>query len=121
MNLARTFLLTIIFTTCGFIACSQTLQTLVSFANTNGTIPTGLTLGNDGNFYGMTKIGGGNGNGTAFRVTTNGILTMLVNFNYAVTGADPTGLTLGKDGNFYGTTSEGGGSNFGTIFQMTPN
>jgi hypothetical protein len=84
MILARTFLLTLIFAMSGFNACPQTLQTLVSFANTNGAIPTGLTLGNDGNFYGLTDSGGntnlnnGYGYGTVFSLTTNGLLTTLM-------------------------------------------
>ena len=103
------------------ITPNGTLTTLVSFNYTNnGANPTGLTPGNDGTFYGTTQIGGDNGDGTIFQVTTNGSLTTLVNFNHDITGAQPTGLTLGNDGNFYGTTASGGGSNSGTVFQMTP-
>ncbi len=56
-----------------------------------------------------------------FRVTTNGTVTTLVNFNNT-NGAFPEApLTLGPDGNFYGTTLEGGGGNYGTVFQMSTN
>jgi uncharacterized repeat protein (TIGR03803 family) len=98
------------------------LTSLVSFAYTNGAFPySGLTMGNDGSFYG-TAFGNGGGYGTVFRVTTNGVLTTLVFFNNT-NGANPhTGVTLGSDGNFYGTTAFGGTNNgYGTIFKMTTN
>ena len=105
---------------------AQTLQTLVSFNGSNGEKPVAtLTLGSDGNFYGITSYGGninlnnGYGYGTIFRVTTSGILTMLVSFNNT-NGATPNaGLTLGSDGNFYGTTQQGGGNGYGTVFKVT--
>jgi len=102
---------------------AQTLQTLVSFANTNGTFPyAGLTLGNDGNFYGTTVGGGSSNSGTVFQVTTNGTLATLVSFAYTNGESPFAALTLGADGNFYGTTSMGdGGSSSGTVFQVTTN
>src|ERR1017187_1114559 len=54
--------------------------------------------------------------GAIIRVTTNGTLTTLVNFN-GTNGVFPYGgLMQASDGNFYGTTSGNGG----TIFRMTP-
>jgi uncharacterized repeat protein (TIGR03803 family) len=56
-----------------------------------------------------------------FKVTTNGILTPLVSFNFT-NGANPrAALTLGNDGNFYGTTYYGGSGDDGTVFQVTTN
>ena len=133
MNLTRILLLTLIFAMSGFTACSQTFQTLFSFANTNGAIPTGLTLGKDGNFYGLADSGGntnlnfGYGYGTVFRLTPNGQLTTLVYFNNTNGASSLAAPTLGKDGNFYGTTFQGGdlSLNFtygdGSIFRLTPN
>jgi uncharacterized repeat protein (TIGR03803 family) len=121
MKRARTFLLSLIFATSGFISSAQTLQTLVSFNGANGWYPqTALTLGNDGNFYGTTLYGG-SGLGSVFQVTTNGTLTTLVSFNGTNSWYPQTALTLGNDGNFYGTTPGGGSLNQGTIFQMTTN
>ena len=127
MNLTRTFLVTLLFAMSGFIASSQNLQTLTFFNGSNGMYPSALTMGNDGNLYGTTSRGGntnlnnGNGYGTVFQVTTNGILTTLVSFNGTNRENGQNGLTLGNDGNFYGTTFYGGSNNLGTIFQMTTN
>jgi uncharacterized repeat protein (TIGR03803 family) len=113
------------------VTTNGTLTTLYSFLGGNdGANPyAGLTLGNDGNFYGTT-YGGGitnstylRGMGTVFKVTTNGALTTLVAFN-STNGTYPeAALTLGNDGNFYGTTSTYGGCNgvYGTVFQITTN
>ena len=110
------------------------MQTLCSFNGSNGANPNALTLGNDGNFYGTTWIGGSrtnlpylNGVGTVFKVTTNGTLTTLVSFNFT-NGMAPFALTLGTDGNFYGTTYCGGSytnlpysDGAGTVFKVTTN
>lgn len=98
------------------------LTTLVTFDNTNGARPfAGLVLGDDGYLYGTTRDGGTNGNqGTVFKTSTTGALTMLVSFN-GTNGAQPYAeLVKGSDGNFYGTTSRGGVSNLGTVFMITP-
>ena len=102
------------------VATNGTLTTLVFFAITNGAYPTaGLTLGNDGNFYGTAK--------TIFQVTSNGILTTVAsysgtNFSNPYEDADPyAGLTLGNDGSFYGTTLQGGINNLGSVFKVTTN
>jgi uncharacterized repeat protein (TIGR03803 family) len=119
MNLARTFLLVLIFTTNEFIASAQVLQTLVSFNGTNGMYPNALTLGIDDNFYGTTELGGninldnGNGDGTVFQLTTNDTLTTLVSFDGS-NGSTPYALTSGNDGNFYGMGGD-------MMFQVTTN
>ena len=104
------------------VTTNGTLTTLVSFNGTNGAAPyAGLTLGNDGNFYGTTDESSGNaaGYGTVFKVTTNGTLTTLVSFNVTNGESPLAALTLGKDGNFYGTTYMGGSSGDGTVFRLS--
>ena len=89
----------------------------------DGANPAGeLVLGPNGEFYGTTSsvnfAGGGPGGGTVFEVTTNGILTTLVNFGSA--DGDPARLTLGP-GVLYGTTQLGGSNDFGAVFEVTTN
>jgi uncharacterized repeat protein (TIGR03803 family) len=79
-----------------------------------------LALGRGRNFYGTTKLGGANGQGTVFRITAAGVLTTLHSFN-TTDGAEPfAGVVLARDGNFYGTTAYGGANNIGTVFKMSP-
>ncbi len=126
--------------TCGLGGCgtifkitpSGSLTTTYNFCVGGGICPDGsapvvnLTVGSDGNFYGMTTYGGAFGGGTLFKVTPSGRLTTLYSFCSRSTGstscadgANPViGLVLGTDGAFYGTTLNGGG-HFGTIFKVT--
>ena len=79
-----------------------------------------LLLATDGNFYGTTEAGGNSNNGTIFKLTPGGIVTVIYNFDF-VHGAKPLGpLIQANDGNFYGTTIGGGARGGGVIFQMTP-
>jgi len=88
----------------------------------DGWNPAALIQGSDGNFYGMTVQGGDQsfGWGTAFKLTPEGVETILHSFTAQSDGAYPSvGLVQGSDGNFYGTA--GGGMNDGaTIFRLTP-
>jgi uncharacterized repeat protein (TIGR03803 family) len=83
----------------------------------------GLVQGSDGNFYGTTLYGGTNGQGTVYRITPDGVETVLWSFGGPGDGSQPwSGLIQGNDGSFYGTTSYGGtntGAGYGTIFKLT--
>jgi uncharacterized repeat protein (TIGR03803 family) len=89
---------------------------------TDGGYPYGtLTLGKDGNFYGLTSAGGTNSYGTIFKLTPTGVFTVLRNFSYVSDGANPHGqLVQAKDSSFYGMTYGGGASGAGTIFKFKP-
>ena len=81
-----------------------------------------LTQGTDGNFYGTTKAGGAQEEGSVFVVSPTGTYTQLYSFcGKSCEGpALPLGaLVQGTDGNFYGTTAEGGSNNTGTIYKIT--
>ena len=64
----------------------------------------------DGNLYGTTAEGGGQGHeGTVFKITMGGAITILYRFERTGRkGAIPVGVVEGSDGNFYGATFEGG-------------
>jgi uncharacterized repeat protein (TIGR03803 family) len=100
------------------------LTTLHSFGvYTNGANPiAGLVQASDGYLYGTTYGGGTNGgNGTVFKISTNGVLTSLHSFTGGNDGIYPNGLVQGSDGNFYGTTEYGGGGSWGTVFRISTN
>ena len=80
-----------------------------------------LIQATDGNFYGTTLLGGASGQGTVFKMTPAGTVTVLHVFAGGTDGAQPAAaLIQATDGNFYGTTESGGASGKGTVFRMTP-
>jgi uncharacterized repeat protein (TIGR03803 family) len=108
------------------ITPNGTLTVLHAFSvsSEGGTPMASLVQATDGNFYGTTSSGGASGNGTVFKITPNGTLTVLHAFSYSNEGGHPmAGLVQATDGNFYGTTSSGGASGYGngTVFKITPN
>lgn len=107
-------------------AGAQTIETVYYFTNLPFTASpenpvAGLTQGKDGNFYGTTRYGGTGVGGTIFKLSTNGIVSVLVNFDSNTGGDSRAGLTLGPDGYFYGTTSFSGPGSTGTVFKMATN
>jgi len=98
------------------------LTTLYTFCTQtgcpDGSWPTSLMQGSDGDFYGTTQFGGLY-YGTIFKITSSGILTTLHVFcteTNCPDGSSPVAMIQATDGNFYGTTNGG----FGSIFRMTP-
>jgi uncharacterized repeat protein (TIGR03803 family) len=88
----------------------------------DGSTPTELIQGTDGNFYGTTASGGANSYGTVFKLTPAGVESALYSFGYYSNGllaSGPNGLVQGKDGNFYGTATGFVGSG-GIAFKITP-
>jgi len=75
--------------------------------------PTGLTLGRDGSFYGSMMFGG-----LLFKVTPDGVLTKLHEFNEPDGGTVVARPVEGDDGNFYGFTNPNSGC--GTFYSLTP-
>jgi uncharacterized repeat protein (TIGR03803 family) len=105
------------------ITTNGVFNTLLQFNGLNGSYPFGgLVQGADGSFYGTTYSGGTNGgNGTLFKLTTNGVLTTLVHFNGANGSGPAANLVQGSDGNLYGTTQNNGIGGYGTLFRVTTN
>ncbi len=88
----------------------------------DGTFPSaGLILGTDGNYYGATADGGGNGDGTLFNTSTSGSYSGLYSFNNSanLSQTDPLSPPIQyTDGNFYGLTEFSGTSNDGTFYSL---
>jgi uncharacterized repeat protein (TIGR03803 family) len=85
----------------------------------------GLTLGTDDNFYGTTQGGGTSDDGTIFKMTPSGSLTVLHSFTGLADGSTPKAPPVeGTDGNFYGTAIRGAnnacGNGCGTVYKITP-
>jgi uncharacterized repeat protein (TIGR03803 family) len=105
------------------VSAIGSLTTLHSFGGSSGdgAVPVaGLVQGSDGNFYGTTTSGGTHSQGTVFRITPAGVLTVLHSLSGSPgEGAVPfAALVQGSDGNFYGTTALGGAHSKGTVFKI---
>lgn len=110
------------------LARDGSFATLYSFggvANDGAGPYAGLVQAADGNLYGTTPLGGANNEGTVYKVTPAGGVSLVYAFTPIANdknadGALPyAGLVLGKDGALYGTTSYGGDSNYGTAYRVT--
>jgi len=95
------------------ISSTNALSTIYSFSSGVGSNPNAGVIEIDGgNFYGTTLYHGGLGSGTAYQLTTGGVLTTLHRFDYL--GGPPNGafpsapLMQAADGALYGTTVAGG-------------
>jgi uncharacterized repeat protein (TIGR03803 family) len=103
------------------------LTTLVEFTG-GGTTNRGahpicdLVQGFDGHFYGTTVAGGVVNQGTIFKVTGEGVLTTLVEFNDPISGSAPSGAPRRDPGGrfYYGVTERGGANNMGALYATTP-
>jgi uncharacterized repeat protein (TIGR03803 family) len=103
-----------------------------TYVNSDGVFPSGLVISPANTLFGTTYYGGSSGNGTVFKLNSDGTgFAVLHNFKvttgreshfpYSVINSDgsfPNSLIL--SGNIlYGTALEGGDAGNGTIFSMT--
>lgn len=100
----------------------------------DGSQPRDLIQGTDGNFYGVTDVGGnqvtvnGTGAGTIFRIGPSGFTTLyrFCSPTPCVDGAAPAQLIQAANGDLNGVTTLGGAitsnapSGSGTVFKLTP-
>lgn len=114
-------------------ASAQTFTTLYNFQGTDGSNPFGsIMLDAAGNLYGTTAYGGAYGYGTAFKLTPQGVETVLYSFagepwflNGNLSEESDAGFPAGNliadsAGNLYGTASWGllDGA-IGALFKLT--
>lgn len=113
---------TAFFTTAAWSAEEGLLATKSAELAALSYTPEGLTLGLDGNFYGLTRHSADGSDGTFFRMTPAGAVTTLHEFYPDYPNAyEPVGRLLqAADGNFYGVGSVGGHENGGGLFRLTP-
>jgi uncharacterized repeat protein (TIGR03803 family) len=99
---------------------------LQASTNSDGTGPISLILSGN-TLYGVAGGGGSSGNGTVFKVNTDGAgFTTLHSFTGTVfvtsEGLSPQGGLILAGDSLYGTTYEGGGAlNGGTVFKVNTN
>ena len=104
----------------------RVLHTFCSAAScADGSNPSGVTAGPDGNVYGATTFGGDvtcgftSGCGTIFKITAaTGAYRVIHALGADTSGVSPTKLTLASDGNFYGC--DVGFNTDGFVFKVTP-
>ena len=103
------------------------------YTNTDGVMPTGLTLSGN-TLYGTAYAGGTNGNGTVFSLNTNGTGFMVLH-SFAASSTNSSGVYVNSEGThpimftglilssntLYGTANYGGGAGNGTIFALNTN
>lgn len=101
---------------------SWTETVLHTFDYTDGCYAdSAVAMGKKNTLYGTTYLGGGNGYGTIYKVTTSGNFVDLYDFTGGADGGNPlAGVIFDKSGNVYSTTNAGGASGNGTLFKLTP-
>jgi uncharacterized repeat protein (TIGR03803 family) len=110
----------------GALTVLHTFEALdVNGNDSDGASPqNGVTLGPDGDLYGVAPTGGVYGNGTIFKVSTDGVFTTVHSFTPTTDlvnreGEEPySPLLLLPNGQFYGTAALGGPRSDGTIFRF---
>src|SRR5262249_2877753 len=114
------------FTNIHSFTTAATDTSIGSATNGDGVAPVAglIVLGNT--LYGTARLGGRSGNGTVFKVNTDGAqFTTLHSFTAVVPGprtnsdgAYPSSELLLSSNTVYGTASEGGSANNGTVFKI---
>jgi uncharacterized repeat protein (TIGR03803 family) len=105
-------------------AGAQVFSTLHAFSGQDGSSPSAaLVQGPDDTFYGTTQLGGQNGLGTVFGMTSDGAVTTVYEFT-GPEGSDVFApILIGRDGRLYGTTALGGPGGLdgkGAVFAFSP-
>jgi uncharacterized repeat protein (TIGR03803 family) len=80
----------------------------------------GVIRDSEGNLFGTAAFNGAGGQGTVYKLDTNGNATVLYSFPGTTDGQHPYngGLIFASDGQLYGTGSLGGKSGAGVLYQL---
>ena len=102
------------------IAANQYTDVYDFIGGSDGAIPNGIVLAYDGNFYGMTNSGGGNGQGTIFKFNPRTNSFNVVYNKVQSLGGQTWANTMiqALDSNLYGMTWQGGAYGNGVIFKF---
>ncbi len=103
------------------IDSAGSFSVVYSFTGSDGAFPYfgHLTMGNNGDLYGVTAVGGAHNAGALYQLTTDGQFSVLHSFGGASDGCYPWGtVTTDKSGNLYGTTGSCGSHGYGTIWKV---
>jgi uncharacterized repeat protein (TIGR03803 family) len=102
-----------------------------TYTNSDGADPHGVLLLSGNMLYGTTLFGGANGNGTVFKVNTDGTgFTNLYSFTAGSgifpnvtnsSGANPADGLILSGNTLYGTTYDGGTNGYGSVFALNTN
>jgi uncharacterized repeat protein (TIGR03803 family) len=96
------------------------LYSFGSMANDPAAVFSSLVEGDDGNFYGVSEGGGTSHEGAVFKITPQGVLTLVHSFSGGTSDGSGLGYGLlkGTDGNFYGVAGSGPNGG-GIIYKVT--
>jgi len=102
----------------------STLHNFASYGtdltNSDGAKPYATLLISGSTLYGTTSAGGSSGDGTVFKINTDGTgFTVLYTFTGKSDGAAPLASLILSGSTLYGTASEGGSSGYGTVFSLS--
>jgi uncharacterized repeat protein (TIGR03803 family) len=108
----------------GKLAPDGTISTVHGFpkATDAGVRPyAGVIQASDGDLYGTTYLGGVEGAGAIYKLTTSGQYTLLRSLGATATDAafPYAGLVQAPDGYLYGTSHRGGNNDKGTVFKIS--
>jgi uncharacterized repeat protein (TIGR03803 family) len=87
----------------------------------DGIEPQGAPMqASDGNLYGVADRGGAYHSGIIYRITPDGVYTIVHSFGRMQDCANPlAGLVQAPDGNLYGTTLYGGAMGIGCVYRFS--
>jgi hypothetical protein len=100
--------------------CAQvgTVHTLCTFDRAEFSNLNAPAIGNDGNLYTTSQSGGRGYGGAVFKLTPNGNVAVLHQFNEQTEGVIPSQLVLGSDGALYGSLSGNGQTLDDSVFRI---